>query len=46
MGDFYLKKIEKRFFEYVDSGTKVYFSKTELKADSGLIGALELLFEN
>lgn len=44
MGDKLFGRIEKMFEEYHTNGFPVQFYKTELGADSGLLGALELLF--
>lgn len=44
MGDKLIGRIEKQFLEYKQNDFEVHFYKTELGADSGLIGALELLF--
>ena len=45
MGDKLFGRIEKEFERYHTNGFPVRFYKTELGADSGLIGAVELLFD-
>lgn len=44
MGDKLLKRVKQLFMEYQTNGFPVYFYETELGVDSGLIGAVELLF--
>lgn len=44
MGDKLFGRIEEEFEQYHTNGFPVRFYKTELGSDSGLIGALELLF--
>lgn len=44
MGDKLLKKVEERFRSYQTNGFDVSFHVTGLGSDSGLIGAVELLF--
>lgn len=45
MGDKLFGQMLKEFEEYHTNGFPVHFYKTELGSDSGLIGAVELLFE-
>lgn len=45
MGDKLLKRVEEKFKSYQTNGFKVNFYQTELGAESGLIGAVELLFD-
>lgn len=44
MGDKLLNRVKNLFTEYQTNGFPVYFYETELGVDSGLIGAVELLF--
>lgn len=44
MGDKLLGRIEENFGQYHTNGFPVHFCKTQLGDDSGLMGALELLF--
>ncbi len=45
MGDKLFGQLEKEFEQYHTNGFPVHFYKTQLGSDSGLIGAVELLFE-
>lgn len=45
MGDKLLGRVEREFEQYHTNGFSVAFHRTELGSDSGLIGAVELLFE-
>ena len=44
MGDKLIKKVEEQFRRYQTTEFEVQFHQTELGADSGLTGAVELLF--
>lgn len=46
MGDFFFEKMQEKFYQYISRDESVYFLKTQLDSDAGIIGAMELLFDN